>query len=152
MTSTNHAAPCSMQCYPYRRIPRGGSEATALRSCRRCRYEPTSKPNKRLGWIKNTVYTRSLARDPFRGFGLSGESKSSALWRLATSSHGRERIIETADNVDSEHGSRCEASAEPGHETGARQPVRFIDWFIPRASGFGRQTRRMGLSIVGLGT
>ena len=68
------------------------------------------------------------------------------------SSHGREMIIETADNVDSNHGSRCEASSDPGHETGARQPVRFINWFILRATGFGRQTRRMGLPIVSLGT
>jgi hypothetical protein len=50
-------------------------EATALRSCRRCRYEPTAKW---LGWIKNPFkYALWLVT---RLEGLSGEFKSSALW------------------------------------------------------------------------
>jgi len=39
-----------------------------------------------------------------------------------------------------------------GHETLARQSVRFINWSIPQAAGFGRQTWRMGMPLVGLGT
>ena len=38
-----------------------------------------------------------------------------------------------------------------GHETWARQSIRFINRFIPTADGFGKQTWRMELSIVGLG-
>ena len=38
-----------------------------------------------------------------------------------------------------------------GHETWARQSVRFVSRFTPTADEFGKQTWRRELSIVGLG-